>query len=114
MAKKFKLSAEQIRPLVPSNTGAIASDEIMVEGKPVGYMYRPWPDDEHDSWTFFSGDETEEYTENAGNFGLYSLNTIANYDPEIIPLLNAPPGSAFIRTKDGLVRDPRGAPDETG
>ena len=28
---------------------------------------------------------------------LYDVNTIANYDPEIIPFLDSPPGSAFER-----------------
>lgn len=28
---------------------------------------------------------------------IYDVNTIANYDPDIIPLLDAPVGSAFER-----------------
>ena len=30
-----------------------------------------------------------------------SLNTICNYDPDLIPLLSAPYGSAFARGEDG-------------
>jgi hypothetical protein len=34
----------------------------------------------------------------AGNIGgAYDVNTIANYDRDIIPLLDAPAGSAFMR-----------------
>jgi len=32
--------------------------------------------------------------------GIYDVNTIANYDPEVVPLLEAPVGSSFER-KDG-------------
>jgi len=35
------------------------------------------------------------------NIGVYDVNTIANYDRDIIPLLDAPPGSAFERDDDG-------------
>jgi len=35
------------------------------------------------------------------NVGLHDVNTIANYDPDVIPLLDAPPGSAFERDDDG-------------
>lgn len=35
-----------------------------------------------------------------GLSGIYDVNTIANYDPEVVPLLEAPVGSSFER-KDG-------------
>ena len=33
----------------------------------------------------------------ADNHAIYDVNTVANYDPDIIPLLNAPVGSVFER-----------------
>ena len=33
--------------------------------------------------------------------GVYSLNTICNYDPDILPLLTAPYGTAYARGEDG-------------
>jgi len=33
---------------------------------------------------FFAGDENDEYVNDPDNIGLYSLNTIANYDKDII------------------------------
>jgi hypothetical protein len=42
---------------------------------------------------------------------LYDVNTIANYDPSIIPLLDAPIGSAFGRGSDGAFR-PEAMPSE--
>jgi hypothetical protein len=65
-------------------------------------MYREKPGNPIDSgWRFFSGDESQEFADRAENFELYDVNTIANYDPEIIPLLDKPVGSAWARNTDG-------------
>jgi hypothetical protein len=94
--KKFRLSAEQIKPLVRGYGYCVATDMITVEGYPVRFMYREEAEDEDNSgWCFFSGFESDEYANNADNSALYAINTIANYDPSIIPHLDAPPGSAF-------------------
>jgi hypothetical protein len=96
--KTFALRAEQIKPLVEARGYCIATDMITVDGRRVGYMYRVEPDDEHDSgWIFMSGHESQDYMDDAANHGIYALNTIANYDPDIIPFLSAPPGAAFER-----------------
>lgn len=110
LTKKFKLSADQIRPIATGRGGAYASDEVMVAGKPIGYMYREEPDNNADSgWRFLSGQETDDYVNDPNNLGFYDINTIANYGPEIIPLLDSPVGSAYIRGPSGLVPDPVGA-----
>ncbi len=99
--KQFRLPAAQIRPLAKGRGGCIATDQIAVQGRPVGYMYREKPRRDNDSgWCFTAGDESEEYTNNAENHEIYDVNTIANYDPEIIPFLDAPPGSAFARNPE--------------
>jgi hypothetical protein len=65
-------------------------------------MYREEPDSEFDSgWRFLSGLETDAYVDDLANVGLHDVNTIANYDPDVIPLLDAPAGSAFERDDDG-------------
>jgi len=111
--KKFRLKAEEIRPLAFGYGGAIASDRITVDGRPVGYMYRIAPQNPQDSgWSFLAGDESDAYLDDPANFAIYDVNTIANYDPEIIASLEAPIGSAFIRGAIGLVPDPQGAPSE--
>lgn len=113
MSKHYKLSADQIRPLATGRGGAIASDRITVDGRRVGYMYRTRPRNIQDSgWAFLAGDESREYMDDVSNHNIYDVNTIANYDPEIIPLLDAPVGSAYIRTPSGLALDPQGAPAE--
>ena len=101
MEKKFKLRPDQIKTLVSGFGGCFASDRILVDGKKVGYMYRQIPDRKKEyldsGWTFMAGDETQEYADNPNNWANYDVNTICNYDPEIISMLNAPPNSAFAR-----------------
>jgi hypothetical protein len=99
MAKQFKLSKEQIKRLVPHDGGCMASDRITVDGRPVGFMYREAPAHHADTgWRFLAGDESDEYMAESSNHNIYAVNTIANYDPSIIPLLGSPEGSAFERT----------------
>ena len=96
--KKFFLDKSQITQRIAPMGACYASYEITVHGRKVGYLYREEPDNDQDSgWRFFAGDESEAYMADSGHFGLYEVNTIANYDPEIIPHLNAPAGSAYAR-----------------
>ena len=96
--KRFKIPGDQIKPVAPGRGACFATDHITVEGKPVGFMYREAPSDRHDSgWRFFSGSESQEYVDDPKNLAIYDVNTIANYDAAIVPLLDAPVGSAFGR-----------------
>ena len=71
------------------------------EGQKVGFMYREDPDNEIDSgWRFLSGNESDEFLDDPDNLGLYDVNTIANYDQAIIPLLDAPSGAAYERDQE--------------
>jgi len=99
--KKFRLRAELIETLIEHNGGCIATDRITVDGCPVGYMYREPPSDDADTgWRFMAGDESQEYMDDPGNHGVYAVNTIANYDRDIITLVDEPIGSAFARESD--------------
>lgn len=99
--KKFALRPDEIKPLAEERGAAFATDYIMVDGQKVGYLYRVEPEDEEDSgWCFMAGHETQEYMDNPENLGLYDVNTIANYDPEIIPLLDAPYETAYARNEE--------------
>jgi hypothetical protein len=103
--KQFRLRADQIKPLVSGYGGCFATDRITVDGMKVGYMYREVPGFDVDSgWRFLAGDEPQEYCNDPSNLAIYDVNTIANYDPEIIPFLDAPIGSAFSREADGKLR----------
>jgi hypothetical protein len=101
MAKTFKIPAGQIRDIATGHGGCIATDRITVDGQRVGFMYREQPQEEVDSgWRFMAGDEPEEYMDDPDNHEVYDVNTIANYDPDIVPFLEAPIGSAFERSDD--------------
>ena len=100
--KTFFLPAEAIkRDLAPPQGYCIAADTITVQGKLVGFMYREKADHPDDSgWRFFCGEESDEYCSDPANFALYDVNTIANYDPAIIPFLDYQVGSAFERNPE--------------
>lgn len=101
--KNFKKNSLELKLLVFGYGSCMATDQITVQGKPVGYMYRDEPGDELDSgWVFMSGDETQEYMDNPDNIEVYDVNTIANYDPDIIEFLDSPIGSSFERNELGV------------
>jgi hypothetical protein len=96
--KQFKIAGSDMKPLAEGHGGCFATDSITVEGQKVGYMYREKPHFPEDSgWRFFSGKESQDYLEDPGHTAIYDVNTIANYDPGIISLLDAPIDSAFER-----------------
>jgi hypothetical protein len=96
--KHFRLSADQVKPLATGYGGCFASDHILVDGHKVGFMYRETPDNRLDSgWRFMSGLEDDEFMNEPENLGFYDVNTIANYDPPVVALLDEPIGSAFAR-----------------
>lgn len=83
----------------PNGEGCIVSDRITKEGFKVGYMYREHPlEGRPDSgWRFMAGNEDEDYMNDANNHHIFAINTICNYDRDIIPYLNSEIGSAYIR-----------------
>lgn len=111
MTKKFRIPDYEIRLLAAGKGSCIASDEITIQGKRVGFMYRETPDDETDSgWRFFSGDETQEFADDPTHFEIYDVNTIANYEPAIIDLLDSPVMSAFERNPNSDNFEPTSFP----
>jgi len=79
---------------------ALASKRVAQQRQPVRFMYREPPDNENDSgWRFFSGDEDQTYADDQDNIGLYSVGTIAEIDPSVIPFLNTEPPCAFERDR---------------
>jgi len=100
MKKTYALKAEEIRPVATGYGSCIATDMITVLGKKVGYMVREPTERPHDSgWCFMSGEESQEYMDDPENHAIYDVNTIANYSPDIVQFLDAPPRSAFARDR---------------
>lgn len=97
----------EVKPLLdwnePNGEGCIVSDKITKEGWKIGYMYREEPiENQPDSgWHFLKGDEDDAYMNDVNNHHVFALNTICNYDPDILPYLHMPIGTYLIRTKDG-------------
>lgn len=110
--KRFRLDPDAAAEVAPGRGACIASDRITVDGARIGFLYREEPDYPSDSgWRFWAGDESPAYADDAANFELFDVNTLANHDRDIVPLLDAPPGSAFARDPQGrLVPVP--PPDE--
>lgn len=77
---------------------ALAPKQLVENKLKVRFMYREEPDNQDDSgWRFFSGYETDEYVNNPDNIGLYDVNTITTIDPDVVPFLDSPIGSAYER-----------------
>ena len=97
--KKFVISKEQIKPLKCGLGGCLATDRITVEGRGVNFMYRQKPDRPDDSgWRFFSGfEEDQTYLENPDHLAIYDVNTIVNYEPDILSIVESAIGSVFER-----------------
>ena len=107
--KNYAIQEADYRPLLRGwrgPNGCFATDHITVLAKKVGWCYREQPDSRFpdSGWRFFSGEESEDYIGDPANTDVYSLDAICNYDPDIIPLLTAPFGSAFARGADGSFR----------
>lgn len=112
--KHYRTSGKELRRFLRKNRGGgVVSDRISVDGCRVGYMERAKPVAGEDSgWMFTAGDEDDAYLRDPKKRAVFSLNCVANFDREVVPLLDATVGSAFARrTKGGpLERVQEGEP----
>ena len=108
--KRFAIPREELKEIYQGDgpQGCIATDRIVVDGAPVGYCWREEPDSGDEAWDsgwcFTAGDESDAYMDDPDRSGVYALNTICNYDPDVIPLLDSEPGTAWSRGEDGIFR----------
>ena len=94
------LQVEPIRPFAARRIGCLVSRLVRVAGHPLGLMYRQEPLGDADSgWYFLAGSESKEFMDDPANRAVYPLDAIVDDDPEIIPLIDAPVGSAFRRDR---------------
>ena len=69
------------------------SPETVGPGERPGYLYREAGDDPSDSgWRVFLGTETQEDADNADNFQISGLETLATHHPLLRPILAAKSG----------------------
>ena len=52
-------------------------------------------------YSFLAGDEDDDYMNDSDNHHIFAINTVCNYDQDIIPYLHAPAGTAYIRSANG-------------
>lgn len=96
--KQEEPKKEEIKDLATGYGACFATNRITRDGKKVGYMYKEEPNFPNDSgWRFFSGDETLDYLSDKGNTKIFDVNTIANFDQEIISFLDSGENSVFER-----------------
>lgn len=99
-----------------------ASDRIARDGRRVRLMYRVQPEREdmgwESGWAFFSGDEGEVYGGEDGcgasHCGFYDIRDICRIDPDIVPLLSLPYGTARMRDETGAWRRATEEDEEEG
>ena len=79
---------------------AILSEMVRSKGKPIRFMYREAPDNEEDSgWRMFSGEEDDEYANNASNMKLVNVGYLLDKDPTLLQPLKSKADVAFERTE---------------
>ena len=115
--KEYGLWAPEFKQYLPDwegPNGCFATDHITVLGKKVGWCYREQPTEGRpdSGWRFFSGEEGDDYVNDLAHTDVYDLNTICNYDPDILPLLTAPVGTAYARGADGKFHAEQYTPSE--
>jgi hypothetical protein len=82
-----------------------ATDAVMEDGAELGVIYRDEPSSPHDSgWQFFTGRESQAYVDDPRNTKLYPVALVAEKHPQVIPHLDALPGSEFTR-QGGRLRE---------
>lgn len=80
----------------------MVSHRVLRDKQPVGYFYREESLGEKDGfqdtgWRILSGEESQEYLDDAANSSFVSLGVVLNVDDSILPYLDAPEGSSFAR-----------------
>ncbi len=96
--KEYCINKSNIKRLIDNNEWCTATDKIIVEGCTINYFCREASMNPEDSgWRFFAGNEDEVYLNNLTNHNLYLLNTIANFSPEMLSLLDTASPCAFER-----------------
>src|SRR4051794_17361542 len=106
--KEFDPETDPFRELAPGRGACTATKRAVVEGFDVSYIFRTDPSSKFpdSGWWFTHGTEDEDYMGDPTNFDIYDVNTIANFRPEIVPLLDEPVGSAFYWDGQRFVPDP--------
>jgi hypothetical protein len=76
----------------------LATNHIVEDKLQVGFMYREVPEDEFDSgWRFLSGNEDDDYMNDADNYRMVTVEFLLSLDPAVRNFLNRPVGTELER-----------------
>jgi hypothetical protein len=82
---------------------ALVTNCVLSRERPIGFLYREFPDSERDSgWRIFAGDEDEVYLNDPANIQQRHLDDVLNMDESLRPILTKPALMAFERAEDGV------------
>ena len=101
--KKYFPGMKEGKKLINSTLGCFVTDRVSIDQDAICYMVREEPskDNPDSGWRIFAGDETQEYIDDIEHTQVFALNTVCNYDPEIIPFLDEPIGTVIVRNREG-------------
>ena len=92
------VSRDDHRWLDISDKFALVSKSVFEGDSTVRFLYREKPDNEKDSgWRLFSGNETEEYNNDANNIRLCNIGWLIDFDPSLLELFKHDFDVAFER-----------------
>ncbi|MFC4475944.1 DUF2185 domain-containing protein [Flavobacterium chungangensis] len=101
--KTNKKSNENNFENFPSIGGLMVSKMIVDQNIKPRFLYREKRTRSEDSgWRIFTGFESEEYTDDPNNIGIYNPSTILKIDPSLENILLKGIGSVYERTEDNL------------
>src|SRR5262249_2415652 len=63
------------------------------------WIYREQAEPNDSGWRVYSGDEDQQYADDASNFDLVPLKDLLRVDPTLKRIITAPPGAAYERRK---------------
>lgn len=99
--KRNKKSSENNFENFPAIGGLMVSKMIVDQNIKPRFLYREKRTRPEDSgWRIFTGFESEEYTDNPNNAGIYNPSTILKIDPSLENILLKGIGSVYERTDD--------------
>jgi len=85
----------------PAIGGLMVSKMVVDNNIKPGFMYREKRNRPEDSgWRIFTGLESEDYTEDPNNVGIYNPSTILRIDPSIADILLMGVGSVYERASE--------------
>lgn len=87
------------------NKMGFITKKLLEKGAKIGFAYREQSDNESDSgWRFFTGNEDQEYVDNADNILLFPMPDIIKIDESIKEILESDYNTAYEKENDTFIK----------